>query len=886
VKATHLGITASWLACATQLSAAIDVRDEPAQLVLRNRRLTLTLSKAKKGAIVSLVDRPTGLELVDRDSASDLIQLICTRPGDSTGKQIWLSSVSASTVKYAVRAKGRSQLVAIVFDQIGGRNVSAKCTVTISPDTDELLWGVSVQGSESLILEEIHFPRLELRAPLSGDGGNDAVVAGLTKGGVFRRPTQWKVGKGIWSPQPGSLCAQFGCYYSPEAGLCSATHDRRGYPKTIEIQRTKQGLRWAWRHRGYHDLTQPFELGYEVALTTFSARTPGEPTDWRDAADLYKAWALKQPWCATTYAERRDVPAWLKAGPSMVRFSRSWLGTPERVEAWLNDYWRKHFPAAPLIVAFWGWERVGSWVSPKYFPPYPSEEGFARCVRAAKRVGGHGFPWPSGYYWNVSYRKKDDGSFEWEDRADFDRVGKPHALIKRDGTPLIRKLPWLGGGENAVLCRGDAWTRQWLNNTAGEIVKRGCDMVQVDQVVGGAAPGGGNCFSVEHGHPRGVGAWDADAFADQLRTMLTECRRIDPNAVLSIEEPQELFNHLIAVQDYRDYQKQRWPRLPGFERASIFSYLYHEFLPVFQSNPRRGDRLGMAYCLVNGQIPHWVPHWPLEPSPMLRNGTFETWDQSVPAGWSRVEGWQGRDFRGVAHRDERVKRLGESSMRLENTADDEIVQISQNVQIGPAGLRVGATYRLRTWLRVDELARPNRIGLAALTPDLKSKGGWGISFARSQGWSEGHAQFTVPAGASFLRIMIHVHGRCRLWVDDAVIEEALPDGRWRPLMHSGLPGEHDLARQWVELFHGEGRPYLLLGRMLHPPKLLLPTAVSDSHKPFPPILLSAYRAPNGSDAAVAVNVTDEAQDVRFRWRGKTWELRMDTWEARLVKCNP
>ena len=198
---------------------------------------------------------------------------------------------------------------------------------------------------------------------------------------------------------------------------------------------------------------------------------------------------------------------------------------------------------------------------------------------------------------------------------------------------------------------------------------------------------------------------------------------------------------------------------------------------------------------------------------MLRNGSFETWDQDVPAGWSRVKGWQGRAFRGVAHRDVDVKHLGESSMRLENTADDEIVQISQNVPIGPTGLRVGGTYRLRVWLKVDDLARPNRIGLAALSRDLKSKGGWGILFAKSRGWREGQAQFTVPEGADFLRIMIHVHGRCRLWVDDALIEEALPDGTWRSLMRSGLPGEHDLARQWVDLFHGEGRPYLLLGRM-------------------------------------------------------------------------
>ncbi len=209
----------------------------------------------------------------------------------------------------------------------------------------------------------------------------------------------------------------------------------------------------------------------------------------------------------------------------------------------------------------------------------------------------------------------------------------------------MRKLPWLNGGRNAVLCRGDAWTRQWFNQTAVTLMELGCDMVQVDQVVGGLAPGNGECFSTEHGHPQGPGVWDAEAFATQLQSLAAECRRVQPGAVLSIEEPQELFNHLIGIQDYRDAQSNRWPQLPGLTHASVFGYLYHEYLPVFQSNPQRGDLRGLAYCAVTGQIPHWVPHWPVTPSPALVNGGFEEWTEDVPVGWERVTGWQGTDYR-------------------------------------------------------------------------------------------------------------------------------------------------------------------------------------------------------------------------------------------------
>ena len=122
----------------------------------------------------------------------------------------------------------------------------------------------------------------------------------------------------------------------------------------------------------------------------------------------------------------------------MVRFSREWLGQTERIEGWLSRYCREHVSAtAPLIAALWGWEHRGSWVSPKYFPPHPSEEGFAEALRLIRQAGGHPFPWPSGYYWNVEYDKSDDGTFRWTDWDDFNRIGRPHVLVRRDGTPFI-----------------------------------------------------------------------------------------------------------------------------------------------------------------------------------------------------------------------------------------------------------------------------------------------------------------------------------------------------------------------------------------------------------------------------------------------------------------
>ncbi len=78
---------------------------------------------------------------------------------------------------------------------------------------------------------------------------------------------------------------------------------------------------------------------------------------------------MKQPWCAKRLAERGDLPGWLKQGPTQVRFSANGWGNPERIEAWLEKYWTRHFQGVPLVVTFWGWEGVATWVHPGTFHP-------------------------------------------------------------------------------------------------------------------------------------------------------------------------------------------------------------------------------------------------------------------------------------------------------------------------------------------------------------------------------------------------------------------------------------------------------------------------------------------------------------------------------------
>jgi hypothetical protein len=283
---------------------------EDGRVTLKTDRSTVIFDRARNGAVVSLVDNATGTEFVNGSVAQDVFAIAWTPPGDTSGKLQRLAGHDAEQVEWDVSDRS----LTAVFKRLGGQDMTVTCTASVAAGRDDVRWQLRVTGAAPIVLEEVDFPIFDLRAPLMDDGGADAVVAGLTKGGVFHEPAKWGLGRGLSVSQPGPLAAQFGCYYSPRAGLLSHTCDPRGFPKVLECLRTKDGLKWTWRRRCYHPLDNPFELGYEVSTTTFTAATSGESADWRDAADLYKQWALDQPWCAVPYAKRADVPDWMKAG--------------------------------------------------------------------------------------------------------------------------------------------------------------------------------------------------------------------------------------------------------------------------------------------------------------------------------------------------------------------------------------------------------------------------------------------------------------------------------------------------------------------------------------------------------------------------------------------
>jgi hypothetical protein len=226
-----------------------------------------------------------------------------------------------------------------------------------------------------------------------------------------------------------------------------------------------------------------------------------------------------------------------------------------------------------------------------------------------------------------------------------------------------------------------------------------------------------------------------------------------------------------------------------------------------------------------------------------------------------------------------VRHGGQASLRLESDAG-EIVQVSQNVPLGEH-FQVGHNYRLSAWIKTAELAQRNAIGLAALSGGVKSAGSWAIPLPKPGDWTRGQVEFTLPEQTQTLRIMLHVNGHARLWIDDLRLEEVLPDGRTVEVQRSRRSPEQGAMQQWIALYHGQGRPWLQFGRMLHPPRVDCATLEREGRQ-FAAVQHNAFAAADGSEAVILANATDRPQTATLTWHGKTQRIELAPEELRLL----
>lgn len=802
---------------------------------------TLRLELNDRGEIARLVTR--GGVAFSGARPTPLFRLDFTRADDFTAMKSVASSAAGK-----VETKPVPDGVDVVFSGFAADLPleRAVCRVRGERDGKRVRFGLSTVTRDGWALTGADYPRLVLTRKIGASAEDDAFLSGDVFGGgsnpgkaVIRYPAdpareKWEVHFGF----PGSLTVQFAEFYDPAAGLVFAAEDAEGGPKTFHAVRKDDGFLASWTARMWEPGAA--ESPYDVTLAAFEG-TPADPATWHDGADIYREWASRQRWCAKPIAARTDLPDWMRDAPALTMFTReAWFDRPDDIRGWVHDYFEKRHAGVPTVAALWGWEHHGTWLGFDYFPCHPSDDVMRSLMADMRGAGLHPYPWPSGYFWTVQYDRRADGTFAFDDTASFARTGAAHAVVGRDGKLVEFRNYWLKGGLARELCGGDPWTIPWVTETVGKgLAERGCELIQGDQLNGGAF---GDCWSRTHGHPPGAGVWKARAARRQLEEMRKAIAAVHPGGgVVTYEEANETLNDLCGIQLVR---KPRDPKAP-VEKANPYTYLHHEYLPMFGSYPPRSDYDWAAYSATEGLMPRFIP--------------------------------SASDIGGFALPPTFYAAVTEVSSSGTNR-----FHYGENADATDRAFRPGRRFRLSADLEAVEWNRGARLSLdfGVYTRELKPLYSDHVDFPKpGEGRRRVSRAFTMPEGpANILRIMVNCAGNARGKLGGFRLESVEADGSVRDVRYEGNARYETFISRWIDLYRGEGRAFLAYGRHVKPPFVKCERQRADDSAPGnPAVYAGAFEAVDGTcrRAAVFANATDRRQAVDWTVRGVTRRLELE-----------
>ena len=524
------------------------------------------------GEVVHLVHKPSGQEFVSPRSNSPLFGLSLSKPfaGEST-------EISADDFqKIQVAPSGPGQLM-LRFDGHPRLPITVQVTATAGDDGLVRL-GLRVTNKSAWAIAKADFPQFTASDKLGSSADDDRLLAPWADGTVLEAPGARSQSRD--AEYPGHAFTQFMAFYDRTAGVYLATHDPDGHCKRFGIRSVAgRSVEMPLAHLLPEVAKEDVALPYDVTLGTFVG-------DWRDAAAIYKRWAVKQPWCARTLVERDDIPQFLKEGAGVLifgiggpngyngKFGPSLDSLPEVTAAYRQQTGLAHVIAVP-----YGWENRGTWAGIHYLPAIPSNEAWRQTIATLHAQGDRVAMLTSGFWWVVKRQQTSNGP-AFDDTDDFERR-REMVVHKADGQPWFvdnySTVNAFGNwrGLSATLCHGSSDARQTMLQVFLDVARLGTPLVSFDQEIGGGQKE--PCYSRVHGHPPGHGNWMWTEFRDLCAEILRQGKPIQPELGLFMENCSELAIPYMATYWSRQFGEIDHGGL-GARGVGLFSYLYHEYV--------------------------------------------------------------------------------------------------------------------------------------------------------------------------------------------------------------------------------------------------------------------------------------------------------------------
>ncbi len=537
-----------------------------------------------------------------------------------------IDSSQAKQVKLRKSGDEKEEIVTIDYTEMGGLPVDARVTIRCPAEETLTYWNLELNNGTQFWIGHIQFPVVEIPFdnPLAGDSSH---ILWSFADGSLTGPVVPTMSVGPWGGKerdrveiwrrnnyPGEWTStQLMAYYNDAGGLYVACDDATGLPKFIDPMLEDDGVTMALGHYPGTQGPSKTKLPYNVVLGTFHG-------DWYAAAEIYREWASRQPFCPPKLAESKKYPEWIKESAVGIAFPMRGQGDWDAPAAVNPEY----TPATnalpyleklateletPLMPIVFNWEHAGPWVQPDAFPPLGGEAAMREFMSKAKEKGWHPAIYGDGLFWVI-----------WQKNTQYD--GMPY-FRAHDGEAAIARR-WDGGllgdvwdwRKHYVVCVGTKRGREMVLEMTRKMAAFGPDVVQqFDQ-----SPGPRVCYATDHGHPPVPGPWMTTAFQELLKLDQEAARTVNPMVAMSCEgAPAEIFLKNFQIWDSRH------------STCPLYSFLYHEYAHGFEGfrTNRVNDealRLSVGRSLVTG----YMVNFTLRDKGRIGFDWNDRWTRAVP----------------------------------------------------------------------------------------------------------------------------------------------------------------------------------------------------------------------------------------------------------------
>jgi hypothetical protein len=544
-----------------------------------------------------------------------------------------VTSLEAKQVNVSKTRDEDGSTIEIEYKNIGQLPLDARVRIRCPSQETLTYWNLELNNRTTFWVGHIQFPVIEVPFDSLTDKHDSHILWSFADGSLagpvepalagdveYDTPEIWR-----FNNYPGQWAStQLMAYYNDAGGLYVACDDPKGLPKFIDPLMERDGVMMGLGH--YPGTRGPTEtrLPYNVVLGTFHG-------DWYVAAEIYRKWAARQPFCATKLAQRTDYPKWLIDSPVGITFPMRGQGDWDPPAAVNPEYTplTNALPyldklaaalASPLMPIIFNWENSGPWVQPDSYPPVGGEAPFRDFMVKAKARDWHPVLYGDGLRW-VTWQKNTN----YDGMPYFRAHGGEGAIARNwDGTFLEDVWEWR---KNYVVCVGTEKGRQMVLDMTRRMAELGPDVVQqFDQ-----GPGPMACYATNHGHPPVPGPWMTESFNDLIRSDMKVAKSINHDIAMSCEgAPPETY-----IQDFQVWDARE-------RTCPLFSFLYHEYLSGYEGfyTNRFNDealRASAARALITG----YMVNFTLRDKGLVHYDWNQPWTNAIPdqAGildWSRM----------------------------------------------------------------------------------------------------------------------------------------------------------------------------------------------------------------------------------------------------------